>query len=173
MTEPVYSDERADAFQAYRCLYGRKAAIDRCDLGAARRWFSEKESERERATGRKMLFFIALMSLGLLPLAVEVPRPLGNVMETGALIAMFAAVVTLAGFKNHTFDDIPPSIRDDILSHFFMSDAEIAEIEVEKEQIERRRRRSREELEMEAKALLAKFNDKASEKTFGIGKTDA
>lgn len=174
MTEPVYSDERAEAFQAYRCLYGYKAAIDRCDLGVARRWFSEKESERERATGRKVLFFIALaLSLGSLPLAVEMPRSLGNVMETGALTAMFAGAVILVRFKEYTFADLPPSHRDDILSHFFMSDAEIAEIEAEKEQVERQIERSREELEMEAKAILVKFNDKASEKTFGIGKTDA
>lgn len=45
MVEPAYSDERAEAFRAYMCLYGYKAAIDRCDWVAARRWFSEKEGE--------------------------------------------------------------------------------------------------------------------------------
>lgn len=164
VVETAYSDERAEAFRAYMCLYGYKAAIGRCDWGAARRWFSEKEGERERATGRKVLSLLALaLSLGLLLLAVEVPRPLGNVMEAGALIAMIAGAMTLVQFKEDTFDELPPSIRDDILSHFFMSDAEITEIEAEKEQVERQIERSREELEMEAKATLAKFN----------GKTDA
>lgn len=47
MVEPAYSDERAKAFRAYMCLYGYKAAIDRCDWVAARRWFFEKEGEMQ------------------------------------------------------------------------------------------------------------------------------
>lgn len=38
MVELAYSDERAEAFRAYMCLYGYKAAIDRCDWVAARLW---------------------------------------------------------------------------------------------------------------------------------------
>lgn len=37
MVEPAYSDERAEAFRAYMCLYGYKAAIDRCDWVEVRR----------------------------------------------------------------------------------------------------------------------------------------
>ena len=59
MVETAYSDERAEAFRAYMCLYGYKAAIDRCDWVAARRWFSEKEGERSRATARWALFCVA------------------------------------------------------------------------------------------------------------------
>lgn len=169
MVELAYSDERAEAFRAYMCLYGYKAAIDRCDWVAARRWFSEKEGERSRATARWALHCVAfataymVLHISMPQLVEEVPRPLRNVMEAGALIAMIAEAMTLVQFKEDTFDELPPSIRDDILSHFFMSDAEIIEIEAEKEQVERQIERSREELEMEAKATLAKFN----------GKTDA
>lgn len=59
MVEPAYSDERAEAFRAYMRLYGYKAAIDRCDWVAARRWFSEKEGERSRATARWALHCVA------------------------------------------------------------------------------------------------------------------
>lgn len=169
MVELAYSDERAEAFRAYMCLYGYKAAIDRCDWVAARRWFYEKEGERSRATARRALFCVAfataymVLHISMPQLVEEVPRPLRNVMEAGALIAIIAGAMTLVQFKEDTFDELPPSIRDDILSHFFMSDAEITEIEAEKEQVERQIERSREELEMEAKATLAKFN----------GKTDA
>lgn len=173
MVETAYSDERAEAFRAYMCLYGYKAAIGRCDWGAARRWFSEKEGERERATGRKVLSLLALaLSLGLLLLVEEVPRPLRNVMDSVALTSVFAGALTLVRFKEETFDDMPPSIRDDILSHFFISDAEIVEIEAEKEQNKTSIERSREELEMEAKATLAKFNNRAPKRTFGTEKTN-
>ena len=77
-----------------------------------------------------------------------------------------------AGGYHWRFDDMPPSIRDNILSHFFMSDVEIAEIEAEKEQNETSIERSREELEMEAKATLAKFNNRAPKRTFGTEKTN-
>lgn len=120
-----------------------------------------REGEGDRAEGTVLTRLGIVFRLALL--TVEVPRPLGNVMEAGALIAMIAGAMTLVQFKEDTFDELPPSIRDDILSHFFMSDAEITEIEAEKEQVERQIERSREELEMEAKATLAKFN----------GKTDA
>lgn len=169
MVEPAYSDERAEAFRAYMRLYGYKAAIDRCDWVAARRWFSEKEGERSRAVARWALFCVAfataymVLHISMPQLVEEVPRPLRNVMDAVALTSVFAGALALLRFKEETFDDMPPSIRDDILSHFFMSDAEITEIEAEKEQVERQIERSREELEMEAKATLAKFN----------GKTDA
>lgn len=164
MVELAYSDERAEAFRAYMCLYGYKAAIDRCDWVAARRWFYEKEGKRSRATARRALFCVAfataymVLHISMPQLVEEVPRPLRNVMEAGALIAMIAEAMTLVQFKEDTFDELPPSIRDDILSHFFMSDAEIIEIEAEKEQVERQIERSREELEMEAKATLASMN---------------
>lgn len=175
MVELAYSDERAEAFRAYMCLYGYKAAIDRCDWVAARRWFYEKEGERSRATARRALFCVAfataymVLHISMPQLVEEVPRPLRNVMDSVALTSVFAGALTLVRFKEETFDDMPPSIRDDILSHFFISDAEIVEIEAEKEQnIER----SREELEMEAKATLAKFNNRAPKRTFGTEKTN-
>ena len=84
-----------------------------------------------------------------------------------------AGALTLLRFKEETFDDMPPSIRDVILSHFFMSDVEIAEIEAEKEQNKRSIERSREEQEMEAKATLAKFNNRAPKRTFGTEKQNA
>lgn len=64
MVELAYSDERAEAFRAYMCLYGYKAAIDRCDWVAARRWFYEKEGERSRATARRALFCVACIHCG-------------------------------------------------------------------------------------------------------------
>ena len=170
MVELAYSDERAEAFRAYMCLYGYKAAIDRCDWVAARRWFYEKEGERSRATARRALFCVAfataymVLHISMPQLVEEVPRPLRNVMDSVAL--------TLVRFKEETFDDMPPSIRDDILSHFFISDAEIVEIEAEKEQNKRSIERSREEQEMEAKATLAKFNNRAPKRTFGTEKTN-
>lgn len=171
MVEPAYSDERAEAFRAYMCLYGYKAAIDRCDWVAARRWFSEKEGERSRATARWALHCVAfataymVLHISMPQLVEEVPRPLRNVMDSVAL--------TSVRFKEETFDDMPPSIRDDILSHFFISDAEIVEIEAEKEQNETSIERSRVELEMEAKATLAKFNNRAPKRTSGTEKTNA
>lgn len=105
-------------------------------------------------------------------LVEEVPRPLRNVMDAVALTSVFAGALALLRFKEETFDDMPPSIRDDILSHFFMSDVEIAEIEAEKEQNETSIERSREELEMEAKATLVKFNNRAPKRTFGTEKTN-
>lgn len=178
MVEPAYSDERAEAFRAYMCLYGYKAAIDRCDWVAARRWFSEKEGERSRATARRALFCVAfataymVLHISMPQLVEEVPRPLRNVMDSVALTSVFAGALTLVRFKEETFDDMPPSIRDDILSHFFISDAEIVEIEAEKEQNKTSIERSREELEMEAKATLAKFNNRAPKRTFGTEKTN-
>lgn len=103
---------------------------------------------------------------------LEVPRPLRNVMDAVALTSVFAGALTLLRFKEETFNDMPPSIRDVILSHFFMSDVEIAEIEAEKEQNKRSIERSREEQEMEAKATLAKFNNRAPKRTFGTEKTN-
>lgn len=123
MVELAYSDERAEAFRAYMCLYGYKAAIDRCDWVAARRWFYEKEGKRSRATARRALFCVAfataymVLHISMPQLVEEVPRPLRNVMEAGALIAMIAEAMTLVQFKEDTFDELPPSIRDDILSH--------------------------------------------------------
>ena len=76
-----YSDERAEAFRAYMCLYGYKAAIDRCDWVAARRWFSEKEGERSRATARWALHCVAfataymVLHISMPQLVEEVPRP--------------------------------------------------------------------------------------------------
>jgi len=175
VVEPAYSDERAEAFRAYMRLYGYKAAIDRCDWVAARRWFSEKEGERSRAAARWALFCVAfataymVLHISMPQLVEEVPRPLRNVMDAVALTSVFAAVLR---FKEETFDDMPPSIRDDILRHFFMSDVEIAEIEAEKEQNKTSIERSREELEMEAKATLAKFNNRAPKRTFGTEKTN-
>lgn len=84
MVEPAYSDERAEAFRAYMCLYGYKAAIDRCDWVAARRWFSEKEGERSRATARWALHCVAfataymVLHISMPQLVEEVPRPLRN-----------------------------------------------------------------------------------------------
>lgn len=162
MVEPAYSDERAEAFRAYMRLYGYKAAIDRCDWVAAR-W---------------ALFCVAfataymVLHISMPQLVEEVPRPLRNVMDAVALTSVFAGALALLRFKEETFDDMPPSIRDDILSHFFMSDVEIAEIEAEKEQNETSIERSREELEMEAKATLAKFNNRAPKRTFGTEKTN-
>lgn len=149
MVEPAYSDERAEAFLAYMRLYGYKAAIDRCDWVAARRWFYEKEGERSRATARRALFCVAfataymVLHISMPQLVEEVPRPLRNVMDAVALTSVFAGALTLLRFKEETFDDMPPSIRDVILSHFFMSDVEIAEIEAEKEQNKRSIERSR------------------------------
>lgn len=149
MVEPAYSDERAEAFRAYMCLYGYKAAIDRCDWVAARRWFSEKEGERSRATARWALHCVAFAT------------------------AYMVLHISMPQLVEETFDDMPPSIRDDILSHFFISDAEIVEIEAEKEQNETSIERSRVELEMEAKATLAKFNNRAPKRTSGTEKTNA
>lgn len=149
MVEPAYSDERAEAFRAYMCLYGYKAAIDRCDWVAARRWFSEKEGERSRATARWALFCVAfataytaymVLHISMPQLVEEVPRPLRNVMDAVALTSVFAGALTLLRFKEETFDDMPPSIRDVILSHFFMSDVEIAEIERKRNRIRGRLR---------------------------------
>lgn len=89
-----------------------------------------------------------------------------------AVLVTMGVLRKLWGFKEETFDDMPPSIRDVILSHFFMSDVEIAEIEAEKEQNKRSIERSREEQEMEAKATLAKFNNRAPKRTFGTEKTN-
>ena len=130
----------------YMCLYGYKAAIDRCDWVAARRWFSEKEGERSRATARWALFCVAfataymVLHISMPQLVEEVPRPLRNVMDSVALTSVFAGALALVRFKEETFDDMPPSIRDDILSHFFISDAEIVEIEAEKDRMRRRLR---------------------------------
>ena len=118
MVELAYSDERAEAFRAYMCLYGYKAAIDRCDWVAARRWFYEKEGERSRATARRALFCVAfataymVLHISMPQLVEEVPRPLRNVMDAVALTSVFAGALTLLRFKEETFDDMPPSIRD-------------------------------------------------------------
>lgn len=96
MVEPAYSDERAEAFRAYMRLYGYKAAIDRCDWVAARRWFSEKEGERSRAAARWALFCVAfataymVLHISMPQLVEEVPRPLRNVMA--AIWALIAVV---------------------------------------------------------------------------------
>lgn len=101
MVEPAYSDERAKAFRAYMCLYGYKAAIDRCDWVAARRWFSEKEGERSRVTARRALFCVAfataymVLHISMPQLVEEVPRPLRNVMDAVALTSVFAGALTL------------------------------------------------------------------------------
>lgn len=127
MVELAYSDERAEAFRAYMCLYGYKAAIDRCDWVAARRWFYEKEGERSRATARRALFCVAfataymVLHISMPQLVEEVPRPLRNVMDAVALTSVFAGALTLLRFKEETFDDMPPSIRDVILSHLLPS----------------------------------------------------
>lgn len=180
MVEPAYSDERAEAFRAYRCLYGYKAAIDRCDCTAARRWFSEKEGKRRRTRARVALFYFAVAATASMVLHISMPRLMEevshsfrNLMDSVVLTLVVAGAVTLLGFKEETLDDMPPSIRDDILSHFFMSDVEIAEIEAEKERNKRSIERSREGLEMEAKATLAKFNNRAPKKTFGTEKMNA
>lgn len=116
---------------------------------------------------------VMVLHISMPQLVEEVPRPLRNVMDAVALTSVFAGALTLLRFKEETFDDMPPSIRDVILSHFFMSDVEIAEIEAEKEQNKRSIERSREELEMEAKATLAKFNNRAPKRTFGTEKQNA
>lgn len=91
MVELAYSDERAEAFRAYMCLYGYKAAIDRCDWVAARRWFYEKEGERSRATARRALFCVAfataymVLHISMPQLVEEVPRPLRNVMDSAEI----------------------------------------------------------------------------------------
>ena len=116
MVEPAYSDERAEAFRAYMCLYGYKAAIDRCDWVAARRWFSEKEGERSRATARWALHCVAfataymVLHISMPQLVEEVPRPLRNVMDSVALTSVFAGALALVRFKEETFDDMPPSM---------------------------------------------------------------
>lgn len=113
MVEPAYSDERAEAFRAYMRLYGYKAAIDRCDWVAARRWFSEKEGERSRAAARWALFCVAfataymVLHISMPQLVEEVPRPLRNVMDAVALTSVFAGVLALLRFKEETFDDMP------------------------------------------------------------------
>lgn len=113
MVEPAYSDERAEAFRAYMCLYGYKAAIDRCDWVAARRWFSEKEGERSRATARWALHCVAfataymVLHISMPQLVEEVPRPLRNVMDSVALTSVFAGALALVRFKEETFDDMP------------------------------------------------------------------
>ncbi len=114
-----------------------------------------------------------VLHISMPQLVEEVPRPLRNVMDSVALTSVFAGALALVRFKEETFDDMPPSIRDDILSHFFISDAEIVEIEAEKEQNETSIERSRVELEMEAKATLAKFNNRAPKRTSGTEKTNA
>lgn len=118
MVETAYSDERAEAFRAYMCLYGYKAAIDRCDWVAARRWFSEKEGERSRATARWALFCVAfataymVLHISMPQLVEEVPRPLRNVMEAVALTSVFAGALTLLRFKEETFDaQVATSVR--------------------------------------------------------------
>lgn len=114
MVEPAYSDERAEAFRAYMRLYGYKAAIDRCDWVAARRWFSEKEGERSRAAARWALFCVAfataymVLHISMPQLVEEVPRPLRNVMDAVALTSVFAGALALLRFKEETFDDMPP-----------------------------------------------------------------
>lgn len=141
--------------------------------------FPRKEGERSRATARWALFCVAfataymVLHISMPQLVEEVPRPLRNVMDSVALTSVFAGALALVRFKEETFDDMPPSIRDDILSHFFISDAEIVEIEAEKEQNETSIERSRVELEMEAKATLAKFNNRAPKRTSGTEKTNA
>lgn len=109
MVEPAYSDERAEAFRAYMCLYGYKAAIDRCDWVAARRWFSEKEGERSRATARWALHCVAfataymVLHISMPQLVEEVPRPLRNVMDSVALTSVFAGALALVRFKEDDY----------------------------------------------------------------------
>lgn len=170
MSEIAYSDERREAFLAFSLLHGADAALDRCAIDAARRWFSEKITKRERWAVRCFAFGgadVALLAVYVCLSGREaVFSELGTVGTVLGGIALAAGIIILKDIEKHTLVDMSQTQREDILSHFFMSDAELAEVEAAKAEDERRERE-------QAETVLARFNDTVSAEGFGNERTGA
>lgn len=169
MSKVEYSDERREAFLAFSRLHGDDTALKRCDADATRRWFHEKEDRKETKGMRwvRRCFVFAGIDIALLfvlacLLGWALPDELYTVGSSVAGIAIAVGIVVRDNTKERTFDDISRTDREDILSHFFMSDAELAEVEAEKAEDDRR-----------AETVLARFNDTVSAEGFGNGKAGA
>ena len=168
MSKIAYSSERREAFEAFRLLHGTDAALDRCDINAAQRWFSEQE---ERRVVKRMRwtwgFFVFLCTdvafLTMLDAGVTSFFPIVGI-SLGGIAGTMAMTLALNGYEKRTLDDISQRYREDILSHFFMSDYELGTGAVRME-IERRERE-------QAETVLARFNDPASAEGFGDGRAD-
>lgn len=171
MSQIAYSDERREAFQAFRLLHGADAALDRCDIDAARRWFLEEKAEGVARRLLVMLYFICLAIIFGCALGVdsELLQCMGVIF---ALIALLGRLFCLGVICSCDFESLSDTNREDILSHFFLSDAELDEAEAREAEIkameDEDERREREQ----AETVLARFNDTVSAEGFGDRRED-
>lgn len=169
MKEIEYSDVRAEAFRAYECLYGRDAALVRCDAEAARRWYNEQSEKHTAKTFVEVSFCVVVSFFALLALLLDFPsvgQDTNDVMDTWAVPVLLVGLIVgayICRYPALLFDGLPPSHRDDVLSHYFMSDAEIAEVAAEEEEAARQAEMERGRMEADARAILANFNDRKTE----------